>query len=1172
MSEPSTSERDRIEKLADSFMASYRAGQRPSVDAYVEQYPELAGELRGLIAALIVLERNAPRRLRLDNLRVEPTVHAPREIGEFTILREIGRGGMGVVYEAIQQSLGRHVALKVLSPGNLLHPTHLERFRLEARSAGRLHHSHIVPVFDVGESDGLHYYAMQFIAGQSLDQVIHALRKLRPGAGTDKAAPMVTDELTHSIAAGLLHGEREVDAQIQRCDSSEPAEPLVGETSPVADDSAKVAKQSVAGQFSSGSSGRPFYESVARVGLQVAEALAYAHGEGILHRDIKPSNLLLDAKGDAWVTDFGLVKADDTQSLTETGDFVGTLRYMAPERLEGWSDRRSDIYSLGATLYELLTLSTFFGTANRGHLIDQIRHKEPERPTRIDSAIPRDLETIVLKALAKEPASRYHSADEIAEDLRRFLADRPILARRATSREQLVRWCRRNRLVASLTATAIGLLVSAVAILAVGNVRILRESQEKAVALREKDEALKVAQQQELLAKRRLVTAQLNQAAASAYLGDLADTLAILEKQRSDEAWTGALGFGWRYLWRACHAGQQLRLRDGKVVTSVAYSLDGKLLASGNTHGGVMLWEASTGRLSKQLANGVSAVRSIAFSPNGQTIAIGSDDGKVNHWDIESSELLSSSQPHEKGTQGVAFSPDGKLLASAGAFRKPTFDSVGEIVIAEAGSGREVARYDEAGYSLTFSPDGKTLAVTQWFNGLELLDVATGQKRHIDPQFRLGAKCAVFSPDGSSIAVSGPTGEVHIVNLASGDVQTKLRGGSIASVLALAYPGNGTRLACGRSNGIVDMWELATDRLHTHAHGRRVNSLAFSPDGQSLASGSSDGTVKVWDGELPQEPETSDGHTGLIWSIRFSPDGRTLASASDDTSTKLWDVASGRVLATLKGASHGICCAFSPDGRLIAAGAEGNDVQIWDIATGEQRGALKGHNNGVFSVAFSPDGRILASGSVDATVKIWDVSTNAELATLKGHRGAIWSVAFSPDGKRLASACNSSGDVRLWDVTSYSLTRVIPDAYGVVNFLRDGRTLETRGGKRQSLLLWDLVNDSTRTEVAQGLVGTLYHVAACAPDGSAVMVSGEDGSLREIDVATGDERVLLPSRDGPVHAIAYSPDGNTVVTGNRSGQIRFWRAASDREIAEQGTTPVKAFDKTTADEVQDDVD
>ncbi|MFO0946857.1 MAG: protein kinase [Planctomycetota bacterium] len=465
MSEPSTTERDRIEKLADSFMASYRAGERPSIEAYVQQYPELAGELRGLIAALIVLERNAPRHIRTEAPSFELAFSGPREIGEFTIVREIGRGGMGVVYEAIQQSLGRHVALKVLSSPGLLNPTHLERFRLEARSAGRLHHSHIVPVFGVGESDGLHYYAMQFIAGQSLDQVIDALRRLRPGYREDVTAPPMEDELTASIVGGLLSGQTgRVGEADQPGDAKNDSPATLAKESTRAASHGAAARRNVTGQFSSGSSGRPFYESVARVGLQVAEALAHAHAEGILHRDIKPSNLLLDAKGNTWVTDFGLVKADDTQSLTETGDFVGTLRYMAPERLEGWSDRRSDVYSLGATLYELLMLRPLFGSSSPGELVENVRKKDPELPSHVNTAVPRDLETIVLKALSKEPGSRYHTADEMAEDLRRFLADRPILARRSTPREQFVRWCRRNPAIASLvTAVIVALMVGTTA-------------------------------------------------------------------------------------------------------------------------------------------------------------------------------------------------------------------------------------------------------------------------------------------------------------------------------------------------------------------------------------------------------------------------------------------------------------------------------------------------------------------------------------------------------------------------------------------------------------------------------------------------------------------------------------------------------------------------------------
>ena len=462
MTDPMASQRDQIDELAESFVARFRAGERPSIEEYARKYPDLANQVRELLSALVMLEQHGSLEdaQELGGAAAPPTV--PREIGDFAIVREIGRGGMGVVYEAVQQSLGRHVALKVLASPGLLNPMHLERFRLEARSAGRLHHSHIVPVFGVGEHQGLHYYAMQFIAGQSLDQVIDALRALRPRQDGDEIACLEQNDFTQSLADGLLSGcfrnDEAAAGDGPAAGESECGASGNGASGATRETSAK--KVSTHSEFTSGSSGRPFYDSVARVGLQVAGALAYAHAEGVLHRDIKPSNLLLDAKGNTWVTDFGLAKAEDNEALTETGDFVGTLRYMAPERLEGWSDRRSDLYGLGVTLYELLTLRPFFASSNRAQLIDNIQHARPQSPSKIDPAVPRDLETIVLKALAKEPASRYHTAEAMADDLRRFLADQPILARRSTHSERFVRWCRRNPIVASLSGALLAVLVS----------------------------------------------------------------------------------------------------------------------------------------------------------------------------------------------------------------------------------------------------------------------------------------------------------------------------------------------------------------------------------------------------------------------------------------------------------------------------------------------------------------------------------------------------------------------------------------------------------------------------------------------------------------------------------------------------------------------------------------
>jgi eukaryotic-like serine/threonine-protein kinase len=368
------------------------------------------------------------------------------QLGDFRIIREIGRGGMGVVYEAEQVSLGRHVALKVLAHQALAGSSHLERFRLEARAAARLHHTNIVPVFGVGEQNGLHYYAMQFIAGRGLDVIFATLRA---AANSD---PTITLMSNPTLFPGLAPaGDQTPEAGLA---DNPPgvAGPVVGigttgrgsDGGPRAPADELTVSDAADSLELTGNKDEPYYHSIARMGLQVAEALAYAHSQGILHRDIKPSNLLMDAQHTVWVTDFGLAKSEGSDGLTQTGDLVGTLRYMAPERFDGWSDPRSDIYALGVTLYELLTLRLLFDEPNRATLIRRVAHELPTAPRKIQPKIPRDLETIVLKAIAKEPAHRYASAGEMAEDLRRFLADRPIKARRIGGPERLWRWSRRN--------------------------------------------------------------------------------------------------------------------------------------------------------------------------------------------------------------------------------------------------------------------------------------------------------------------------------------------------------------------------------------------------------------------------------------------------------------------------------------------------------------------------------------------------------------------------------------------------------------------------------------------------------------------------------------------------------------------------------------------------------
>jgi serine/threonine protein kinase len=430
------SDRDPLEVVIEEFTQRQRRGESPSIEEYVERYPDMAAEIRELLDAVTAMERLKVRKERTPGGQASLRGVQLERLGDFRIVREIGRGGMGIVYEAIQESLGRRVAVKVLPKQALLDDKHLRRFQREAQTAGRLHHTNIVPVFGVGHHEGYHFYVMQLIEGTGLDRC-------------------------EAIETAVGHLE---DTKVRREDTApEPIDQAVR-----SEGAAPAARAHIVAPAPGSADAR----AVARIGIQAADALNYAHEHQVLHRDVKPANLILDSEGTVWVTDFGLAKVLEQENVTRSGDVVGTLRYIAPEHLIGAQiDGRSDIYSLGITLYELLTGQPAFDGSSQARLIEQIVAGDIARPRQIDPEIPRDLETIVLKAIACEPEDRYQSAGDLAEDLRRFLQDKPLLARRTTAVEHVWRWCRRNRLTAALTATALSLLVLVAASASVGYVQ-----------------------------------------------------------------------------------------------------------------------------------------------------------------------------------------------------------------------------------------------------------------------------------------------------------------------------------------------------------------------------------------------------------------------------------------------------------------------------------------------------------------------------------------------------------------------------------------------------------------------------------------------------------------------------------------------------------------------------
>lgn len=457
--------REPIELLAEEFLDRRRHGERVSVEDYAARNPDHADEIRELFPTIAALEGAKPD----AQARSKPAAfEAPQRLGDLRLLREIGRGGMGVVYEAQQESLGRRVAVKVLPARILFDTKQLERFRREARTAGALQHPGIVPIYSVGEQDGLHYLVMQLVDGVGLDvisrqvgaqtQVASNLAQQSLAAGGDDTTAASLEE---DLALALLTNDFSRSAV--GAASSRPPSDQAPTVALSGDAASSLRAKSIAWALTGGDNvdlraiGPQYYRGVAKIGAQAAEALAHAHHRGILHRDIKPANLLLDRTGKLWITDFGLAKAVDQQGLSQTGELLGTLRYMPPEQLRGEATAASDLYALGLTLYELVTFRSPFDAATPSEVLQKINEHRPQRPRQHNPHVPLDLERIILRAMAAEPGDRYPAGEPLAEDLRRFLQDEPVAARPPAVLRRAKRWIRQRQTAAiALAAFMLG--------------------------------------------------------------------------------------------------------------------------------------------------------------------------------------------------------------------------------------------------------------------------------------------------------------------------------------------------------------------------------------------------------------------------------------------------------------------------------------------------------------------------------------------------------------------------------------------------------------------------------------------------------------------------------------------------------------------------------------------
>jgi WD40 repeat protein len=925
--------------------------------------------------------------------------------------------------------------------------------------------------------------------------------------------------------------------------------------------------------------------SSARLVEVLARTVHAAHEHGIVHRDLKPANILLTAQGVPKIADFGLAKllegeAGVSANLTSSGDFIqGTPCYMAPEQATPGNPGRIgvavDVYALGVILYEMLTGQTPFRSQTPLETALQVMHAEPAPPRRSQPDVPRDLETICLKCLQKEPARRYASAHELAEDLRRFQAGEPIRARPVSAPERLWRWSRRNPVIASL------LVVLAVVIVAAFGLVTWKwqgEMQAANVARQEKHDADLARQEAERWAARGLVDLAIGQGDH----GNIDRALLLLARslELAVQAGDGDLERSIRTnlsTWRGQLVRRRAVLPHDHWVWAIAYSPDGKLCATASRDRTARLWNTATGEPVGEPLQHDDPVWSVAFSPDASQLLTGSGDPKTGSgaarlWEVPTGKPVGPPLIlRGRCVTRAAFSRDGRAILVA---------SDGEAHVWRAGEVRALPHPGEV-VSAALSPDGKTVLTGGVDGTARLWDAATAEPigaplDHNPPDgLPPGHACligaAAFSPDGDLVLTGSSVVEGINERPVSGEARL-WRAGTGAPlgkpwphpgpVKAVAFSPDGRRALTGvvvpsttpgqEHRGEARVWDVTTAQPigAALAQIRPVWSVAFSPDGRTLLTGNEGGEVRFWVAATGLPLTSPLWNIGNVNAVAVSPDGTTALTSRtyEPANATLWEVphATVEVLPSIH-APAPQTMAISPDGTRLGTGGADSSAQLWDLAGGKPIGPPLRHEKDVTAVAFSPDGRTLATGSFDATVRFWDAATGKSLGEPLRNQEEVLAVAFSPDGKTLLTG-GAQGGARLWDLaTGQSLgpPLVLSNWVFAVAFHPDGKTFAAGDGSGNGRH-W---NPTTR----QLLGVPLRHdqgisALAFSPDGKTLATGSHDQTCTLWDAVSGQPLSPPLQHRGPIRAVSFSADGRLLLTSSADGGARLWDATTGLRI------------------------